>query len=82
MEQMNFGFSTGDEAIPEPYFYITSYPFPDYVLGLELSHNAYWHKESWKGAVLKYSEIADKDGKEIILNYFNEVKDKVTPALP
>jgi len=27
-EQMNFGFSTGDDAIPEPYFYATAYPTP------------------------------------------------------
>ena len=25
-EQMNFGFSTGDDGIPDPYFYITAYP--------------------------------------------------------
>ncbi|NNC86703.1 MAG: hypothetical protein HKN75_11535, partial [Bacteroidia bacterium] len=28
-EQMNFGFSTGDESIPEAYIYITAYPLPD-----------------------------------------------------
>ena len=28
-KQMNFGFTFGDEGIPEPYFYITAYPLPD-----------------------------------------------------
>lgn len=27
-EQMNYGFSTGDAGIPEPYFYATAYPSP------------------------------------------------------
>ena len=28
-EQMNFGFSTGDASIPEPYFYATVWPRPE-----------------------------------------------------
>jgi hypothetical protein len=31
-EQMNFGFSTGDDGIPEPYFYVTAYPFNEKLL--------------------------------------------------
>ena len=81
-EQMNFGFSSGDGGIPEPYFYVTSYPFPDEVFEMEFSNNAYWHKEGWKGAVLKYGNITGKDGKKILLNYFNEVKNKVTALMP
>ncbi len=81
-EQMNFGFSTGDGGISEPYFYVTSYPFPEEVFETELSNNAYWHKEGWKGAVLKYSEIAGKAGKSILLDFFNEVKNKVTLVIP
>ncbi len=81
-EQMNFGFSTGDGGILEPYFYVTSYPFPDEAFETKLPNNAYWYKEGWKGAVFKYSNIAEKEGKEILLKYFNEVKNKVTAFMP
>ena len=27
-ERMNFGFSTGDATVPEPYLYATAYPLP------------------------------------------------------
>ena len=43
-EQMNFGFSFGDEVITNPYFYITQYPFNDKLFELNLTHGAYWHK--------------------------------------
>ncbi len=33
-EQMNFGFSTGDDGIPDPYFYVTAYPLPDRLVKL------------------------------------------------
>lgn len=52
-EQMNYGFSFGDEAIKDPYFYITQYPFNNKMLELKLTGDAYWHKENWKGAVLE-----------------------------
>lgn len=53
-EQMNFGFSTGDEGIPEPYFYITIYPFPEGLDTVKLPLDAYWNS-TWKGVVLPLS---------------------------
>ena len=32
---MNFGFTFGDENIPQPYFYVTAYPMPDGLPGTE-----------------------------------------------
>jgi len=55
-EQMNYGFSFGDEAITNPYFYITQYPFNDKILEFKLTNDAYWHKTGWKGAVLDIKE--------------------------
>ena len=58
-EQINFGFSTGDEAIPEPYFYITAYPLPDGLAGVSLPDGGIWRTEGWQGAVLKYAALVD-----------------------
>lgn len=57
-EQMNFGFSSGDDGVGEPYFYITAYPFDEKLFALELPKYARWQKEGWKGAVIELSKIA------------------------
>lgn len=73
-EQMNFGFSTGDKRIPEPYIYITAYPFNEELIKTELPENAYWLTEGWKGAVIKYSKLTNKDNPEQILGkLFNDL---------
>ena len=75
-EQMNFGFSSGDEGITEPYFYITAYPFDKKIVDTKLPAGAYWHSKGWNGAVLKYSSIAGfKKADEILINFFNTVKE-------
>jgi hypothetical protein len=56
-EQMNFGFSTGDEEMAEPYFYVTMYPFPDGMDALTLPAGAHWNT-SWKGAVLPLATLS------------------------
>lgn len=55
--QMNFGFSTGDEGIAEPYFYITAYPQPAGLMDTKLPPPAVWLTESFSGAVLKYADL-------------------------
>ena len=57
-EQMAFGFSTGDEAIPEPYFYVTAYPWPTEITEAALPEPAQWYTQSWKGALLRYGDVA------------------------
>ncbi len=57
-EQMAFGFSTGDEAILAPYFYITAYPWPEDITQAALPAPAQWYTESWKGALLMYADVA------------------------
>ncbi len=56
-EQMSFGFSTGDSSVPEPYFYITAYPWQEALLAHELPTGARWHTNGWKGALLLYSTL-------------------------
>jgi hypothetical protein len=60
-EQMNFGFSTGDEAIPDAYFYATAYPQPDGFTDLTLPDGAYWHTEGFTAAILPYAALVDSD---------------------
>lgn len=56
-EQMNFGFVTGDDGIPEPYFYATAYPMPPGFADQPLPEAAYWHTEGWTGAILPYAAL-------------------------
>lgn len=72
-EQMNFGFSTGDEGISEPYFYATAYPTPEAWTNADLVDGAYWHSEGWTGAVLPYARISgDASGAEHLLDFLKK----------
>lgn len=71
-EQMNFGFSTGDSGIPEPYFYATAYPVPEGWTESELPDCAYWHTEGWTGAVMPYQRLVESDnGRQLLLDYLH-----------
>jgi hypothetical protein len=63
-EQMNFGFSTGDEGMPEAYFYITAYPWPAGITDAPLPPGAVWHTKSWKGALLRYESLVGMEQPE------------------
>lgn len=56
-EQMTFGFSTGDDDIPHPYFYVTAYPSPASWEKMKLPPDAIWHTRGWTGAVLPYAAL-------------------------
>lgn len=65
-KQMNFGFTFGDDSIPEPYFYVSAYPQPDAFPELDLPAGASWHTEGFTGAVLAYRSLlssADSHGR-------------------
>ncbi len=73
-EQMNFGFSTGDEVIPEPYFYITAYPLPDALPALQLPPPARWQTKGWQGAVLPYAALVGaSDPERTLLDFLQTV---------
>lgn len=59
--QMNFGFTFGDENIPQPYFYVTAYPMPDGLPGTELPDGTTWQTDGFNGAVLHYDTLLECD---------------------
>ncbi len=50
------GFSPGDEATPQPYWYVTPYPDPG-TYDLSVLPGGYWNTEGWFGAVLPGSAV-------------------------
>ncbi len=68
--QMSFGFSFGDDTISEPYWYITAYPEPANFTKLELTPPAYWQRDGFSGAVLKYNDLLKVDKLEQALQSF------------
>lgn len=60
-KQMNFGFAFGDDAIAEPYFYVTAYPLPDAIPKTRLPAGSEWKSDGFSGAVLLYKDLADKN---------------------
>jgi hypothetical protein len=74
-EQMNFGFSTGDAGIPEPYFYATAYPLPPELPKMALPEGVAWHSAGWQGAVMRYGTLAgQEDAEERLLGYWRAVQ--------
>jgi hypothetical protein len=69
-EQMNFGFSTGDEGMPDPYFYATAYPWPENIVNAPLPSGATWHTQGWKGGLLMYDTLVGRDRPEEALLAF------------
>ena len=58
-KQMNFGFTFGDEGIPEPYFYVTAYPLPDGFERLQLPAGSRWQSDGFSGVVLPYQALIE-----------------------
>lgn len=57
---LGFGFSPGDDAYQEPYFYVSVWPHPDADAHLpDLSNDAHWHREGWTGAVLLGARVIE-----------------------
>jgi hypothetical protein len=70
-EQMMFGFSTGDENIPDAYFYITTYPVPEGFPNFEMPDSARWNINGFQGGVMMYDAFANSNNPETtLLNYF------------
>lgn len=70
-EQMMFGFSTGDETIPDAYFYVLPYPFHEELSTIELPADAIWNTEGFQGGVMMYEAFINEENPEgKLLNYF------------
>jgi len=57
--QMNFGFTFGDNMIPEPYFYTTAYPLPEDFPARELDGGAEWFSDGFTGMVWRYAHLLE-----------------------
>ncbi len=72
-EQLTFGFSTGDDNLREPYFYVTAYPEPEEFVGLPLPEPAFWNSDGFSGAVLRYSDIRQSgDPESLVARFLND----------
>jgi hypothetical protein len=74
-EQLNFGFSPGDDSIPAPYFYITAYPLPAGLTDIALPAGARWHTAGFTAAILPYAELVGAPGAgEKLLTFLRTVQ--------
>ena len=70
-EQMSFGFSTGDDTIPDAYFYVLSHPVPEGLSTIEFTNDARWNSEGFQGGVMMYEAFNNSDNpEEKLLNFF------------
>ena len=51
------GMSPGDASYPEPYWYVTPWPYPKDARPPPLEGGGFWHEEGWFGAVLRASAL-------------------------
>jgi hypothetical protein len=65
------GLSPGDASYPEPYFYVTPWPYPAAGQLPELSTGS-WHTEGWVGAVLTADEIVAQSDQQTFVREFFE----------
>ncbi|MFQ5604617.1 MAG: DUF5996 family protein [bacterium] len=56
-EQMSFGFSSGDETIAAPYFYISAYPMPEKLKDTALPADVTWNTAGFEGARMMYETL-------------------------
>jgi hypothetical protein len=81
-EQMNFGFSTGDDGIPEAYFYITAYPMPEKMKNIAVTPPLYWHGNTFKGFALKYNELLKaEDPAQLLFYSFTEAQSQTNKLM-
>ena len=70
-EQMMFGFSTGDDSITNPYFYILAYPTPDGFPDFQMPEKSRWNTNGFQGGVMMYGDFIKSDNpEETLLNFF------------
>jgi hypothetical protein len=62
---VGIGFSPGDEAIPDPYYYVNGSPSPAPDQLPELAGPGAWHTEGWVGAVLRAGEVVGSTSADV-----------------
>lgn len=70
-EQMMFGFSTGDDSISDPYFYVLAYPVLEGFPNFKLPEYSQWNTDGFIGGVMRYDDFAKSKNPEVtLLNFF------------
>ncbi len=72
-KSIGWGYSPGDEAHPEPYFYVNCWPYPDidHENLPEISSGGQWNLTGWIGTTLSYVSFAgNADQQQIVVDYF------------
>jgi hypothetical protein len=76
MEQITYGFLTGDTTINEPYFYVISYPNIKNLSDNKLDNDAFWYDEDWQGAILKYQDLySSPNFNRKLMSFLNQTKE-------
>ncbi|MDB5163686.1 MAG: hypothetical protein JWS12_303 [Candidatus Saccharibacteria bacterium] len=71
--QVAAGFSTGDEMVSEPYFYVTASPEPA-GFGSQVLPNGHWQTAGWHGAVLPYATVvASALSTEVVTQFITDL---------
>lgn len=74
--QITFGFAPNDPGQPSAYFYVNPFPFEEGITRTKLPQGASWHTAIWQGALLPYSEVAEKaDGEKKLLGFLQATYD-------
>jgi hypothetical protein len=60
---VGIGLAPGDDSYPDPYLYVSPWPYPDPTVLPKLPPPAYWHTQDWTGAVLTADDLVG-DGDE------------------
>jgi hypothetical protein len=58
-KSIGVGFSPGDDSYPEPYWYVSPWPYPDPAGLPALEGEGFWHDEGYIAAILTGSRIVD-----------------------
>ena len=70
-EQMMFGFSTGDDSISDPYFYVLANPTPEGFPDFDMPDGAKWNTNGFQGGVMMYDTFANSNNPGFtLLNHF------------
>lgn len=78
IDQIAFGYLTGDETVEEPYFYITAYPELENISDIALANDTYWNPDGWQGIVLKYSDLIKTDNPgDVLINHLQNTFDQI-----
>lgn len=84
-KSINLGMSPGDSSYNEPYFYISPWPYPVEELPDIASSGGFWHEHNWVGAVLRVSDIREKQSAQeqhdAVLKFFNHGLNALMPLM-